>query len=113
MTIQRAVLEISKKYKLKYENDKMYVFESDDMLNFYTYYWFALIEHNGKVLLTDFADTTQVFPDLEEKDFKEICERHGVSFNDWHIEIEYRSIEDVDNYYKVFDELAKKYGDLD
>ncbi len=112
MTIEKAVIEISKEYKLKYENDKMYVFESDEMLNFFTYYWFALIEDKGKILITDFAETAQVFPDLKEEVFKEICERNGVSFDNWHIEVEYKSNADVANYIKVFDELAERFGDF-
>ncbi len=83
-------------------------------LRFGYYYYILLMEYENEALLTDYAETRHILkPTLSREFFSETCNKHNITFVDGYIEKKFESIEDVDNFVKVLDELSAKYAELE
>ena len=100
--------EIAEDYDVRWAHSKgLNVDFMDVMLDPYHYAFIGVLLMDDKTLLTDFADTAQII-DLSPDEFKRICEKHGLSWNDYYIELEYHSNKDIAKYKQCLIELAEK-----
>ena len=66
----------------------------------------AVLIMDDKILLTDFADTAQII-DWKPEEFQKICAKYGVFWDDYNLELEYHSNDDIRTYKKFLEEIAE------
>ena len=49
---------------------------------------------------------------MPQEEWQALCDEHGYTFRNWHIEHPIRSNEDVPNFVKFLDMISEKYWDL-
>lgn len=77
----------------------------DVMIDPYNYAYAAILLMPDKVLLTDFADTAQIV-DFTPEEFQKICQKYGVIWDDYNLELEYHSNEDIKTYKAFMNEIS-------
>ena len=113
---EKALEEIGKEYPVRRMTQTYAQIELDELFDWHNYIFIGILYQKDKsqILLTDNADYAQLC-DWEENNLagvEEICQKHHINFNNWHIECIYQSNEDVSNYLKCLRELSEKYTDL-
>ncbi len=71
------------------------------------YFYVALIDYKGMLLLSDIGTTVDSFETVEEEEWISLCEKHHVSWNNWHIEAKYEGIESLNNFLEVLEEASE------
>ena len=87
--------------------------ESEILFDEYNYIFIGVLFEEDKIILTDMAEYAQICP-WEDKDIPElekICKKHGLTFQNYHIECFYNTNEDVKKYFACLLELKEKYAD--
>ena len=112
MTFNQAIEEIKKYYPIYQRALDVVEIKVSKLLNLCNYYFIALVSYNGTLILTDIATTVEVFPDVTENEWIEICKKYNMSWNDWHIECEYTGIESLNNFIKLLDDIVKSFSKI-
>ena len=105
MEFKEALKNIEKEYKYRWLNGTCVQIDSEQLLDAFNCCFVNVINHNGNALLTDFADNMQVITLPEEK-VKEICKKHNITWNNYHLECVYTSNQDIKNYFECLAEIA-------
>ena len=77
----------------------------DVWLDPYNIAFVGVLLMDDKTLLTDFADTAQIV-DFKYEEFQKICEKHGVIWDDWTMEREYHSNDDIVKFKECLAEIS-------
>lgn len=77
----------------------------DLMLDPYNYGFVNAFFNGDKVILTDFANNHEIF-EFKEDEYKSICGKHNIIWDDYYIECPYKSNEDIKRYKECLIELA-------
>ena len=86
--------------------------ELDILFDSYNFIFIGILYEDNKILLTDCADYAEICP-WEDEDYPEIeriCAKHGLRFNNWTIECEYKNNKDIRHYLDCLLELKEKYA---
>ena len=113
MKFEEAKQIIKQKYNTRQDRLDVESILIDKHLKFATYYYIILIKSENEAILTDYAETCHIFYKLPLSVFEEVCKKHNIDFREGYIEKKFESIEDVDNFVKVLDELSAKYAELE
>lgn len=122
MEFEKAKQIIKQKYVTEQKRLDVESIVINKFLNFANFYYIVLINYTGDVVkkwtghavLTDYGETSNILGNLLSKAyFEEVCKKHNLDFRNGCIEKEFESIEDVDNFIKVLDELSAKYEKLE
>ncbi|MBQ3494672.1 MAG: hypothetical protein IJA69_04585 [Clostridia bacterium] len=111
MKIKEALELIKQKYPIREKIDDFAEIVVDKMLNRFSYYYIAIHEEDGKCYLNDLANTCDAIA-LSEEEIKQICEKHNVSFDDWHLSLEYENVDSVEKLIACIDEIVEEYKKL-
>lgn len=106
MEFEKALKEIEKEYKFRWVNKTCVQIDSEQMLDANNYCFVDVLNKNGQALLTDFADHMQIVT-LKEDRVKEICKKHNITWNNYHLECAYESNQDIKNYFECLAEIAE------
>lgn len=106
MEFEKAIKEIEKEYKFRWLNKNCIQIDSEQLLDAYNCCFVDVLNENGQALLTDFADHMQIITLPEEK-VKEICKKHNITWNDYHLECNYASNQDIKNYFACLAEISE------
>ena len=106
MEFEKALKEIEKEYKFRWLNKTCVQIDSEQMLDPYNCCFVDVIDEDGKTLLTDFAENMQIIT-LPEDKVKEICKKHNITWNNYHLECVYNTNQDIKNYFDCLAEIAK------
>lgn len=101
----KAKQQIEEKYKTREISLDCLEIETNEMLDDYNFCFVALKDYKGYALLTDYANNLQEI-ELNENKIIEICKKHGIIFNNYHLECLYNSNQDIENYINCLKELA-------
>ena len=108
---EKALVEIRKDYNVVQFTTTYAQIEFDILFDDYNYIFIGVLFEDNKVILTDFADYAELCPweDDNIHEVEEICQKHGVTFKNYHIERIYHSNEDIKLYLDCLLELKEKY----
>lgn len=99
--------QIGKDYKVRWAHSKGLNVDFDDVwIDPYHIAYLGVLLMDDKILLTDFADVAQIV-DFTPEEFKEICAKHNISWNDYYMEREYHSNKDIQDYKECLMEIAE------
>lgn len=104
-------MEIQKDYTVRRISATYAQIEFDILFDDYNYIFIGVLFEDNKVLLTDMADYAELCPweDDNIHEVKAICQKYGVTFNNYHIERLYQSNDDIKKYLDCLLELKEKY----
>lgn len=63
-------------------------------------------KENGEVVITDLGETKEVFYEVTEEEWKELCVSNGCEFNHWRIEKPFTSMEDLFSFIGFLDYVS-------
>ena len=107
MTFEQALKEIRQYYPIRRRVTDVAEIQVPKLLTPFNFFFVALVDFNGTPLLTDIATTVESFPDSTEKEWIALCDKHHVSWVDWHIECKYEGIQSLQNFLNVLDEASE------
>ena len=110
---EKALEEIKKEYPVRRMTTTYAQIESKILFDDYNYIFIGVLFEEGKIILTDMAEYAQICPweDEDIPELEKLCQKHGVTFKNYHIERLYHSNEDVKKYLDCLLELKEKYGE--
>lgn len=73
----------------------------------------VIYDKGSHVILSDMGETKEIFDEVTEEEWKELCASHGFEFNHWHIEKVLNSLDDVYDYINFIDFISDKFFLLD
>lgn len=106
MNLTEATQLINTKYPTYQRTNDVVEIQTNKLLDYNNYYYIALTTLNGKLILTDIAETANILNDITENCWKKLCSKHNIQFNDWHLECEFQSLKDLDNFISLLDEAS-------
>ena len=111
---EKALEEIKKEYPVRRMGDNYAQIEFDILFDAYNCIFIGVLFENNQVILTDMADYAQLFSFINEEedviDIAKICQRHGITFRNYHIECIYHNNDDVKHYLDCLLELSDAYA---
>ena len=110
---KKALDEIAKEYQVRKISTTYAQIEFDILFDDFNYVFIGVLYENNRVLLTDLADYAELldYSDEEMPRVEEICLAHNVTFNNYHIEKDYHSNQDIKDYLDCLLELQKEFID--
>ncbi len=110
---EKALNAIKKDYPLRRMTSTYAQIEFDILFDSYNYIFIGVLSEDDKVILTDLAEYAQICPweDEDIPELEKLCQKHGVSFKNYHIERLYHSNKDIKQYLNCLLELKEKYGE--
>ena len=78
----------------------------DLMLDPYNFGFVSVLFEDDRIILTDFADNHEVFQ-FSEEEYKEICAKHNIIWDDYHIECDYHDNKDIARYKECLEEMTE------
>ncbi len=114
MDRQAIFNEIAKDFNVRWAHSKgLNVDFMDFMLDPYHYPFVAVLLMDDRTVLTDLAETAQIV-DFTPEQFKEICAKHNIDWDDYNMECEYHTNKDILRFKECLMEIAelnwKKFG---
>ena len=106
MNLNEAKQIINTKYKTYQRATDIVEIQVNKLLNINNFYYIALTPFNGKLILTDIAESANILYDITEDQWKALCKKYGVAFNDWHLETEFKTLADLDRFIALLDEAS-------
>lgn len=106
MTFEEAIKLINTKYHTSQRATDLVEIKVNKLLDINHYYYIALYNMNNTLILTDIAESSDILYDISEDHWKELCVKHNIEFNDWHLECKFNSLKDLDNFIALLDEVA-------
>ncbi len=114
MTYSEALELVKSEFELIKDSDHSYIVRTG--LTYDGCNGFCVVvykKNDGRVVLTDMGRTKEIFDEVTEEEWQELCESHGFEFNHWRIEHSLDCIEDVYNYIRFIDWISDKFFMLD
>lgn len=106
MEFKKALKEIEKEYQYRWLNNTCVQIDTKKLLDEYNCCFVDVLNENGQALLTDFANHMQIIT-LPEGKVKEICKKHHITWNNYHLECVYTNNQDIKNYFACLEEISK------
>ncbi len=107
MNLLDAVKIVNTKYSTYQRTTDLVEIEVHKVLNENSFYYIALLKVGDGVILTDLAESAEVLCDVSKERWEELCKKHNVCFNDWHIETPFNSMKDLENFIALLDEVSE------
>ena len=107
MTFLEALEEIKRFYPIYQRVSDVAEIRVNKLLTPLNFFYVALIDYKGMALLSDIGMTADSFSTVEEQEWVSLCEKHHVSWIDWHIETEYEGIASLNNFLSVLEEASE------
>lgn len=73
----------------------------------------AVYDYGDVVKITDIGETKEIFDEVTEEQWKDVCSRNGFEFNHWRIERVFNSMEDVHEFIDFLDEISDFFFDAE
>ena len=111
MQLREAYREIKAAgYDVRWMNSNAIQIDFDFLFDDFNCAFADVIFTDGKILITDYAEYEEILDEHTEEDIAEICVKHDCRFDNYHIEKEYNSIDDVKKYEACILEIRKFYS---
>ena len=106
MDFNRAFEQIREKYDIRKVTLDCASIDSEIMIDEFNGLAVGLVQKDDKTFLTDYADLVNDFP-LDIDEVETICKNNNVEFNNYSIDKEYNSLDDLEQYLKCIEEIIK------
>ncbi len=114
MTYEEALELVKSEFELRKDADHCHIIKTGLTYDGCQGFCVAVYRKtDGSVILTDIGETKEVFDEVTEDEWKQMCESHGFEFNHWRIEHSLDTMEDVYNYINFIDWISDKFFMLD
>ncbi len=77
------------------------------LLTLSDFYYIALVDNKGSAILTDIGVVSDLFDTVEEEEWRDICAKHHVAWEDWHIFCKYEGIQSLENFIALLDDVSE------
>lgn len=111
MNFNDAKAQIEKIYKCQQVGNDILEINVQKLLNPFNFMFICLFNDGDKLMLSDMAETADIFYDKTEAYFIEKGLKYNVNFNEWHYEKEYHSFADLDAFIKLLTEISEEVSD--
>ena len=71
----------------------------------------AIYNYGDVVKISDIGETKEVFDEVTESQWKDLCSKNGFEFNHWRIERVFNSMEDLYDFIKFLDTISDAFFD--
>ena len=109
MEYRQALEQVKQKYHIVEKACDMAEIIVNKNLDNFNMFYIAIADDDGDIVLNDLACTCEVI-DLPEEKFVEICAKHNVVFDDWHISCKYENLDSLENYISCIQILVDEYN---
>ena len=111
MTYEKALEIIESEFETLKESSHNKIVRTNMTYNGYNSFCVSIYNCNGIAILTDLGTTKDVFDEVAEEEWRELCQNHGFEFNHWSIRRDFNKIEDLYDYIEFLDFISRKYWD--
>ena len=108
MEYTQALEQVKQKYQIVEKACDMAEIVVNKNLDSFNLFYIAIANDDGDVVLNDLGCTCEVI-DLPEQKFIEICNKHNIEFNDWHIACKYENMDSLENYIDCLQEIVDEF----
>ena len=105
MEFKQAIKNIEKEYKIRWASSTCVQIDTDQFLDAFNYCFVSILDEDGRALITDFADNMEVIT-LPIERVQEICKQHNIVWNNYHLECEYTSNDDIKRYFECLQQIT-------
>lgn len=107
MDLKQATEIINQKYKTYQRATDVVEIVVNKLLDLNNFYYIALVQMDGFLVLTDIAESANILDHISEKQWIELCEKYNLKFNDWHIETRFNGLDDLERFISLLDEASE------
>ena len=107
MNLITAIKNIKKENEVNLVSNDVAEIVVNKMLDDFNKYFVAIKEKNGNVYLTDYGKTSEIL-DLPDDVIFNICNDFNIKCNNYTLQCDYNSNEDLINFIKCIDTLKEK-----
>ena len=111
MTYEQALEIIEKEFDTRRETPHNKIIMTGLTYDGFNSFCVSIYNKDGTAILTDLGITKDVFDEVPEEDWIELCEQNGFKFNHWSIQRIFSKIEDVEDFIVFLDKISCKYWD--
>ena len=108
MDYKQALEQVKQKYNIIEKACDMAEIVVNKNLDSFNLFYIAIADDDGQVILNDLACTCEVI-DLPEQKFVEICSKHNIMFDDWHITCNYQDLSSLENFIDCIQEIVDEF----
>ncbi len=107
MRFLEALEEIKKHYEIYQRVNDVAEIQVHEYFTVNDLFYLALIDFEGKAILSDIGVTADIFPRSEEKQWIALCKKHGLEWVNYHIEKEYDGLKSLESFLNLLREAAE------
>ena len=111
MTYEEALKIIEAEYETLPDSPHNKIIRTGLTYNGFNSFCVSIYTDGESVILTDLGETKEVFDEVTEGEWRELCEAHGFEFRHWRIVKVFGSIDDVDDFIRFLDLISTRYFD--
>ena len=107
MSFEEAIENVKKEYNVRFAHKNSIIIETNQMLDESSFCFVSLLNYHDKLILTDLTNNMEHIS-LNVEQVKKICEKHNITFDDYNIECEYTSNQDIKRYLECLKDITNK-----
>ena len=113
MKYEEALALVQEEYETKRDSDHSHVICTGLTYNGCEGFCVVLYKDaNGEAIITDMGETKEVFSEVPEKYWINLCKKAKCEFRHWSIVRKFRSIDDLDKYIRFLDKVSDRFCGL-
>lgn len=113
MTFGEAIKIVEKEFDLIYDSPHAKVVRTGLTYDGCRGFCVSIYDSEEGALVSDLGETKEVFDEVEEAEWKALCEEHGFRFVHWRIIRDFTGIEDLYEFIRFLDFISDKYWSED
>ena len=113
MTYNEAVALVSAEFETRRVADHVMAIRTNMTYDGNTGFSVLIYDNGKEVYLTDIGQTKEIFNEVSEPEWVELCRERGFAFNHWRIEHKLESMDDVYEYIEFLDFISDKFWEID
>ena len=113
MTYTEALTLIKTEFETRKVAPHCEIIKTNRTLNGYNSFSINLYQGFDKVILSDLGATKDVFDEVEEEEWRELCASFGFEFKRWKIVRDFSGLDDVYDFIEFLNFIADRFDPLD
>lgn len=111
MNYEQALEIIEKEFKTIPDSPHNKIIKTGLTYDGFNSFCACIYNKDGVAILTDLGKTKDVFDEVSQEDWTNLCKQNRFEFNHWSIQRVFTKIEDVYDFIKFLDDVSCKYWD--
>ena len=109
MTYQEAVALAATEFELIRDSGHTTLIRTGLTYNGCNGFCVMIYDLGDHAILTDIGETKEIFDEVTEEEWTELCEAHGFAFRHWHIERDIHSMDDIIAFIQFLDFVSDTF----